>query len=191
MRARMLIATILALIVFPTSATECTQSLKASTPIISIGTFSNMRFTEEHAYGYVVVLWRAEDCVFGLFFSSWGLMGDTPTGRIENLSYDKSTQSISFEARLTMGVIPSSITPSSSWVPSMDAYRFSGTLGKDSLDGTLSHEILNYPNKQTPSSEKLSLPITVDETMRLSDFHTFSEWEAYAKSVLSFRGPKW
>jgi hypothetical protein len=118
-------------------------------------------------------------------------MGDTPTGRIEDISYDKNTGSISFNARLTMGVIPASTAPSSPWIPSKDAYRFSGILGKDSLDGALSHEILNYSGKQIPSSERLSLPLTSDETIGMSDFHTLSEWETYAGSVLRFRGPKW
>lgn len=191
MRTRMLIATVLALLAFHSTAAECTQSLKASSPVTAIGAFSNMRFTEEHAYGYIVELWRAEDCVFGLFLSSSGLMGDTPTGRIENISYDKSTQRISFDARLTMGVIPASAAPSSRWIPSKDAYRFSGVLGKESLDGTLSHEILNYPSEQAPSSEKLSLPRTNDETIGMPDHHTFSEWKTYAESVLRYRGPKW
>lgn len=191
MQTRMLIVTVLALLPFHSSATECTQSLKASSHVIGIGAFSNMRYTEEHAYGYIVELWRAEDCLFGLFFSSSGLVGDTPTGRIENISYDQNTRNISFDARLTMGVIPASATPSSPWIPSKDAYKFSGILGKDSLDGTLSHEILNYPRKQIPSSEKLSLPLTADETIGMSDFHTFAEWETYAESLLHRRGPKW
>ena len=191
MQIRVLVATALILLAFHSSATECTQTLKEHSPVTTVGAFSNMRYTEEHAYGYVVELWRAEDCLFGLFFSSSGLIGDTPVGRIESISFDKNTRSISFNARLTMGVIPASTAPSSPWVPSKDAYKFSGVLEKDSLDGTLSHEILNYPSKQIPVSEKLILPRTNDESIGMSSFHTFSEWETYAKSLLSHRGPKW
>lgn len=191
MQTRMLIATVLALLAFHSSATECTQSLKADSLVTAVGAFSNMRYTEEHAYGYIVELWRAEDCLFGLFLSSSGLMGDTPAGRIENISYDKNTRSISFDARLTMGVIPASTAPSSPWIPSKDAYKFSGILGKDALDGTLSHEILNYPGKPSPSSEKLSLPFATGEAVGMPDVRTFSEWETYAESLLQRRGPKW
>lgn len=191
MQTRMLIATVLALLAFHSSATECTQNLKPGSPVTAIGAFSNMRYTEEHAYGYIVELWRAEDCLFGLFLSSSGLMGDTPTGRIEHISYDENTRSISFDARLTMGVIPASTAPASAWIPSQDVYRFRGILGKDALDGTLSHEILNYPDKQNASSEKLSLPLTAGETVGMPDTRTFSEWEAYAELVLRHRGPKW
>jgi hypothetical protein len=112
-------------------------------------------------------------------------------GRIENISYDKATRRISFEARLTMGIIPASTAPSSPWVPSQDAYKFSGILGKDSLDGTLSHEILNYPSKQIPLTEQLTLPFSSDESIGISDYRTFSAWESFAKQLLSFRGPKW
>ena len=191
MQVRILIATLLSLLAFHSTATECTQSLKASSPVIAIGAFSNMRYSEEHAYGYVVELWRADDCLFGLFFSSSGLIGDTPAGRIENISYDKITRSISFDARLTMGVIPASTAPTHTWIPSQDAYKFSGILGKDSLGGTLSHEILNYQGKRTLSSEKLTLPLTADDTVGMNNSRTFSEWGTFVESLLHHRGPKW
>lgn len=76
MQVRILIAILLTLLAFHSTASECTQNLKASSPVSAIGAFSNMRYTEEHAYGYVVELWRAEDCLFGLFFSSNGLKAE-------------------------------------------------------------------------------------------------------------------
>ena len=77
MQTKVLVTAVLALLAFHSSATECTQSLKAGSQVNAVGAFSNMRYTEEHAYGYIVELWRAEDCLFGLFLSSSGLMGDT------------------------------------------------------------------------------------------------------------------
>ena len=53
-----------------------------SAKIAEVGAFSNMRYTDEHAYGYTVMLWRAGDCLFGLFESSRGLAGDTPIGEL-------------------------------------------------------------------------------------------------------------
>ena len=41
-------------------------------PIRAIGNFSNMRYTEEHAYGYAVELWRDGDSAIGLFLVSEG-----------------------------------------------------------------------------------------------------------------------
>ena len=52
--------------------------------IQSIGRFSDIRYTEEHAYGHAVTLWRGGDCVFGLFENSEGPAGDTPTGLLKD-----------------------------------------------------------------------------------------------------------
>jgi hypothetical protein len=57
---------------------DCSR-IPDSTTIHPLGAFSNMRFTEEHAYGYRVDLWWAGPCRFGLFEASEGLSGDTPT----------------------------------------------------------------------------------------------------------------
>jgi hypothetical protein len=54
MQIRILIATALAVLTFHVSATECTQSLKVDSPVATVGAFSNMRYTEEHADGYIV-----------------------------------------------------------------------------------------------------------------------------------------
>ncbi len=190
MQTRMFIAAALALLTFSAFAEDCTQGLKPDAPISPVGAFSNMRYTEEHVYGYIVELWRADECVFGLLFSSAGLMGDTPAGRLENISYDKTTRGISFTARLTMGIVPASTATSSPWVPSKDIYNFKGTLEKDTLSGNLSHEISNYPGKQVASAEELSLPLSPDETRGMSDYRIFSAWQAYAELLLAHRGPK-
>jgi hypothetical protein len=59
-------------------ATSLPQSLAA--PVGFLGEFSNIEFTEKHAYGYVVQLWRQGDRVFGFLEASEGLAGDTPIG---------------------------------------------------------------------------------------------------------------
>src|SRR5438046_1449435 len=77
------------------------QSSTAS--IAFVGEFSNMRFTDEHAYGYGVELWRQGDTLFGLFSASEGLAGDTPTGMLEDVKFDSRTRKLSFKAKLTIG----------------------------------------------------------------------------------------
>ena len=56
-----------------------------SAKIAEVGAFSNMRYTDEHADGYTLMLWRAGDCLFGLFESSQGLAGDTPVGELQGV----------------------------------------------------------------------------------------------------------
>src|SRR5689334_24629497 len=64
-------------------------------PIRAIGEFSNMRYTEDHAYGYEVELWRDRDAVIGLLFVSEGLQGDTPTGVLKNVRFNSRTGAMS------------------------------------------------------------------------------------------------
>src|SRR6059036_1337382 len=75
-----------------------------SASIRVVGAFSNMRYTEEHAYGYTVDLWRAGDCLFGFLLASEGLAGDTPTGLLEEVQYNERTGALSFRARLSTGL---------------------------------------------------------------------------------------
>src|ERR1700676_1014299 len=76
---------------------------QAPRPISFVGEFSNMRYTEEHAYGYTIQLWREGAAVFGLFLASEGLAGDTPTGLLDDLKYDARSGKLSFKTKLTMG----------------------------------------------------------------------------------------
>ncbi len=77
MRALLLATTMI------TAAAACGQNPTARIAIV--GEFSNMRYTEEHAYGYTVQLWRQGDALFGFFLASYGLAGDTPAGMLEQL----------------------------------------------------------------------------------------------------------
>jgi len=179
------------------NASECALNLNAQAPITVVGSFSNMRYTEEHAYGYTVKLWRTADCLFGFFLSSDSVAGDTPTGLIENIKYDEKTGAISFTARLTTGVVPSSTTSSSSYVPSKDVYEFTGVLKKDSLRGVVLYELTNFPTvKKTPAvrlrpSENVVLKLSSENSKGMQYLSIYSQWELHAKEILKRRGPKW
>lgn len=85
------------------------QSVKKSSnqsnrAVKRLGVFTNMRFTREHQYGYSVELWQEKDRVFGLFLSSEGLSGDTPTGLLEDAAFDAKTGRLTFRARLSTGM---------------------------------------------------------------------------------------
>ena len=171
------------------NAGECTDSLAPHSPITVVGAYSNMRFTTEHAYGYTVELWRAKECYFGLFFSSSGLMGDTPTGLLENMKYDKNAGAISFDARLTMGTI-SPVPGDNVWVPTKDVYEFSGILKNKVLAGDVSHRILNMPAAR-PKLESVVLNSSPDNLSYLADYSTYAQWKNSTNDILKFRGPKW
>jgi hypothetical protein len=116
------------------STTRSASGQDPDRPIRSMGEFSNMRFTEDHAYGYEVELWRDRESVIGLFFASEGPQGDTPTGLIENVKFNPRTGAISFTAKLTIGV---NILSGGRQEPSRDLFEFSGVLSATRLTGML------------------------------------------------------
>jgi hypothetical protein len=151
----------------------------------SLGTFSNYRFTEEHQYGTGVQLWQEGTSLFGLFSNSQGLMGDTPTGVLEKVSFDSKTGHITFTARLTMGLHSCKVHKS---VPGQDIFHFEGVLSNMSLSGTLRHAD-NLHQEQAPTEEKIVLKRS-DEWV-VTQYRNREQWETAMKDILRFRGPKW
>ena len=151
-----------------------------------VGHFTNMRFTEEHAYGYAVELWRHGDSLLGLFLASEGLQGDTPTGLLEDLKFDTKTGRIFFRAKLSIGVVYSK---DHDGVPSRDVFEFSGVLGKNRLTGTLKRREGLSP-QDAPKIEKIALTRTKSND-GMEPFQSLDDWKKAADGILKFRGPKW
>lgn len=152
----------------------------AEPPISVVGEFTNMRYTEEHAYGYAVQLWRARNgSLIGLFMASAGLAGDTPTGRIENVHFDPVTGRIRFAARLSLGTDPRD-------QPTRDLFEFSGTLVREGLIGEIAQSVAE--GASPPLETRVMLRPAKHETQ---NFTSAEEWEAWVKRILQIRGPKW
>jgi len=147
---------------------------QASRSIIFAGEFSNMRYTEEHAYGYSVQLWREGASVFGLFLASQGLAGDTPTGLLDDLKYDARSGKLSFRTKLTMGT-------DARQEPTHDLFEFDGTLTAQAVSGVLKHGA---------ASERINLrKLRPDDA--LPQPRTYDEWKRQTDEILRRRGPKW
>jgi len=160
---------------------------RSSNRIVAIGAFSNMKYDEEHAYGYTVELWRERDRIFGFFLSSQGLMGDTPTGLLEDVRFDFKSGKISFRARLTTGLFSNRQFHN---VPSRDIFRFTGFLRKDRLVGSL--EITNGLTPEEASRrERIRLKRSKNEAESMIEAESYDEWKNKADEILKFRGPKW
>jgi hypothetical protein len=155
-------------------------------PVSVIGYFSNMRFTEEHAYGYSVELWRRRDTFLGLFFASEGLQGDTPTGLLEDVKFDTKTGELSFRAKLSIGVVYSK---EHDGVPSRDLFVFAGVLTKNRLAGTLKR-LDGLRPQAAPRIEKLALTRS-KSNQGMEPFKSLDDWKKAVKEILKFRGPKW
>lgn len=153
--------------------------------INALGMYSNYRFTKEHQYGAGVQLWKEGGALVGLFSYSQGLMGDTPTGLLENISFDPKTGRISFVAKLTMGLHSCKVHSN---VFSQDIFRFDGVFLDNSLSGTLKHSD-NLHHERAPTEETITLKKS--DGWIVTEYPNRKQWEADIKKILTFRGPKW
>jgi hypothetical protein len=154
-------------------------------PFVAVGSYSNFRFTAEHQYGVSVDLWRDGPTLVGLFSYAVGPVGDTPTGRLEGVSFDPDTGRISFTARLTLGQHVCKIHDS---VPSQDIFRFSGLLSDRWLSGTLRLADNLHPER-APIEETVALRRSDEEPV--VRYTSREQWEREVDPILKFRGPRW
>lgn len=159
----------------------------SSNKFIYLGSYSNMEYTAEHQYGFEVDLWKMGNTLFGHFLHSEGLIGDTPTGLLENIKYFHDTGELSFEARLTMGI---HICKDHKDVSSRNKYEFWGRIGEKELTGILTEKDGLHNNKII-KTQKIKLIRDNQKEKLLSDIKTFEEWKNYSNMILKHRGPKW
>lgn len=156
-------------------------------PILTIGAFTNMRYDQEHAYGYKADLWRERNRIFGFFLSSQGLKGDTPTGLLEDVRFNPRTGQFAFRARLTTSLFSNRVFHR---VPSRDVFRFRGVLRGDRMIGTL--EIANaLTPAEAPRREEIKLKRSKKESEVMVEAQSYDDWKSKAEKILKFRGPKW
>ena len=171
--------------VLAAAAVSGVQAQNAAAPVTVVGEFSNLRFTEEHAYGYTVQLWRDGAAAFGLFLASEGLAGDTPTGSLENVKFDSRSGRLSFQARLTLGV---QLDAKGNQQPSRDLFEFDGTLKRGELTGAVKHTDQAHANLKA-TVERVSLKRRADGSM--SAPRSYAEWKTSVAEILKRRGPRW
>lgn len=155
--------------------------------ISTVGTFSSVRYTVEHAYGYTIRLWRSGDCLVGLFESAQGLAGDTPIGELRDVTYDRSTGRLSFTSRLTSGV--TNVPRSRVYEPTRDVFAFDGRVSAGAVTGVITHSQENYPNIAPTRNDVVlqSLPGGADG---MSAPTTYGAWRKQWEPILRARGPK-
>ena len=177
---------VVALALMSPSQVSC-RTIPDTARIQSIGRFSDIRYTEEHAYGHAVTLWHAGNCVFGLFESSEGLAGDTPTGLLTDVRYNPSG-ALSFAAKLTTGM--TNMAGSAALVPSRDLFGFTGRLGTTALEGKLRRSDQLRPGVE-PADSHIVLRRVPEEDGLFDDAKTYGQWREAVEPILRFRGPKW
>ena len=160
--------------------------ISPTAPVAEIGAFSNMRYTEEHAYGETVLLWRAGNCIFGLFESAQGLAGDTPIGELQDVTHNPNTGALQFSAKLTIGIIAG--LTSATREPSRDLFKFNGTLGPARLIGGLIHATQLDPK---PPARTIILTADAKDADFMHGSATYGAWREKWEPIVKRRGPKW
>ena len=152
-----------------------------------LGVFTNMRFTEEHQYGYSIELWQEKERLFGFLLVSEGLIGDTPTGLLEDVAFDAKAGRLTFRARLSTGA---TFNGNNEQVPTRDVYRFKGTLKGRKLTGVLEHTDA-LDRAATGTKKNVSLRKSESESESMVEARSYDEWKKEADEILKLRGPKW
>ena len=151
-----------------------------------VGRFSDMRYTEEHAYGHTVELWRAGRCVFGLFEDAEGLAGDTPASELTDVHYSPGG-TLSFTAKLTTGMTIAA--GSDTLVPSRDLFLFSGKIGR-ALVGRLRRSNELRRDIAPADSHTVMLRMPAEDDAR-AEAGTYGAWREAVEPMLRFRGSRW
>jgi hypothetical protein len=167
------------------SQSNACATIAPTAPISAIGAFSNLRETEEHAYGETVWLWRSGGCVFGLFESAQGLQGDAPIGELQDVMHNPRTGELRFTASLSIGILYGGALTSPR--PSRDRFSFVGTLSATRLAGELSHAT---QADAKPTVRAVTLAASARDADFLSGPATYGVWREIWDPILARRGPK-
>lgn len=183
----LLAATLAATSALPPTAWAAPPQPKVET----LGVYSNVRITgsgdDPHAEGYDCELYRENGQVFGLFYSSQGMVGDTPRGRLQDVRYDPVKRTLFFRAKLTLGQeINRDTGPDGR--PSRDLFEFDGTLDGKRLSGSLTHRDGYRPN-EPGERETVTLKLDRERSAQAREFAPASRkaWQAEDLPM----GPQW
>ena len=139
-----------------------------SARIIVEGGFSNIRYTEEHAYGQEVKLWRQGSRLLGLFMYTEGLQTDFHTGLLEHVRFNSATGELSFDAYASQ-------------------FHFDGRLEKATIKGVLK-QMHPLDGRQVAEDQVIfTRNAKLTDTMR--DYASEDDWNHDASELLKRRGP--
>ncbi len=154
-----------------------------------VGAYSNILYAQDQAQGYSVRLWRDNDLYYGLLYRASGLATDMPVGLLESVRVTPDTKTLTFKARLSVGVVTVS---GEDWVPSRDVFQFQGTLFPNQITGNMIHADMMNPSRPG-KHEELTLYRSAKEEadFMLEAPDGYNEWNRWAEKILQAHGPKW
>jgi hypothetical protein len=145
-----------------------TQGSSDDARVVVEGGFSNIRYTEEHAYGQEVKLWRQGSRLLGLFLYTEGPQADFHTGLLEHVRFNSATGELSFDAYASQ-------------------FHFDGRLEKETIKGALKQ--MHPIDGRQVAEDQIILTRNANLTNAMRDYPSEDEWNRYASEVLKRLGP--
>jgi hypothetical protein len=138
------------------------QSSGDGARVIVEGGFSNIRYTEEHAYGQEVKLRRQGSRLLGLFMYTEGPQADFPTGLLEHVRFNSATGELSFDAYASQ-------------------FHFDGRLEKATIKGVLKQ--MHPIDGRQVAEDQVILTRNANLTNAMRDYPSEDEWNRYASQI--------
>jgi hypothetical protein len=160
-------------------------SVAAIAQITFAGTYSNIRYSGEHDSGYEVQLWKYNGHLYGFLTVANGMIGDTPVGVLDHVTWDAKTGKLVFDAKLTTGYLDDK-----GKVPAKDLFKFDGVLTARLLSGKLS--LLDGYHPDQPPSSVVALRLKLQkEKVDPDHYATPQDLLAANRPMLDNSGPRW
>ena len=149
-------------------ATPRNRTTGEGEPVVLVGASSNVRYTDDHAYGQQVHLWRQGERLVGLFLFTDGRPSDFDTGLLEKVRFSAATRRLAFETYASQ-------------------FRFEGTLERNAVSGLLTR--MHPATGAQVSAERVVLKRNAELTNLLQDYPSLDEWTRNAEAILKRLGP--
>lgn len=150
-----------ALIAIGISGVDRTPPQAPPATVEHLGDYAQLRQTDEHAYGYVLQLWKDGTEIVGLWSVASGEPADFPTVRVEDLRWDAASGAIRFT------------------VTACGTSRFEGVVRGPEIAGRII-------NQRTNTITDVRLRRADDERGSLDR----TEWVAQTEGILKRRRPR-
>jgi hypothetical protein len=153
-----------------TGIADARAALDSAVPVRIFGAYSNLRYTEEHAYGYLLRVWKVEDRLVGFFSFTEGRQADFDTGTLDNVTFHPNTGRLSFDSYDGL-------------------FRFSGTLRHDVVSGRLTR-VGSTDGRIAARTERVRLRRSRSSVEVMREYPDFEHWKAEADAILKRVGPR-
>lgn len=152
-----------------------------------VGAWSNVTISkgdDPHASGIEIEIWEENGKHQGFISEYVGPVSDPPVGKLDAIQLDRSSGSIAFTAKLSVGVSPAA--GGNAWVPTHNLYEFKGTLSARAITGVLRRKSLQDDGTGLAYDESLTLSAKSRQPAE-----SFEQWSKRWDDAIKARGPKW